>query len=153
MKKKMVVLGLGNPLMADEGIGVRIIERFLASSDKYPDVDFIDAGTGGMAVLHLIAGRQKAVIIDCAYMQTPPGTIKKFGPDDIESIKTLTHLSLHEADVIKIIEMAKKLDLCPQKIVIFGIEPEYVRPQPRLSKIVASKMDDFLAAISEELSQ
>ncbi len=66
--------------MSDEGIGGFIIERLLKQADKYPDVEFLDAGTGGMSLLHLIEGRRKAVLIDLAYMGTPPGTIIKFPP-------------------------------------------------------------------------
>ena len=77
-QKPIVIIGLGNPLMADEGIGTQIIARLLDLAADYPDVDFIDAGTGGMNVLHLIADRKKAVIIDCALMKTAPGSIKRF---------------------------------------------------------------------------
>jgi len=83
MQKQTIVLGLGNPLMADEGIGVYIINEFLKQKDKFPLVDFIDAGTAGLSVMHMLAGRKKAVFIDCAYMETQPGTIKRFTPDDV----------------------------------------------------------------------
>src|SRR4030042_2897768 len=68
MRKPVVVLGLGNPLMGDEGIGVYLVERLMESADEYPSVDFIDAGTGGLSILHHIEDRRKAIIIDCAFM-------------------------------------------------------------------------------------
>lgn len=138
--------------MSDEGVGTSIIERFLAQSSEYPSVDFIDAGTGGMSILHLIAGRQKAIFIDCAYMGTTAGTIKKFKPDEVISVKKLAHQSLHEADVLKVIDLAEHLNQSPQRIVIFGIEPESTDPSDKLSETVESKMNDFVAAISEELA-
>ncbi|MHC4466749.1 MAG: hydrogenase maturation protease [Planctomycetota bacterium] len=113
MKKETIVLGLGNPLMSDEGIGVYIINEFLKQKDKFPLVDFIDAGTAGLSVIHLLAGRKKAVFIDCAYMETLPGKIKRFTPEDVKSVKSLLHHSLHEADLLKIIECAKQLNQCP----------------------------------------
>ena len=151
MKKTIAVLGLGNPLMADEGIGCRIIELFLTQADKYPAVDFIDAGTGGMTVLHLIAGRCKVIIVDCAYMGTKPGTIKRFTPEDVKSIKKLAHQSLHESDILKVLALAKQLEQYPQEVVIFGIEPEKIEPGQELSEILAKKLDDYITVISEEL--
>ena len=86
MSNKTIVLGLGNPIMADEGIGVRIVEELQKVAEQFPQVDFVDAGTGGMAILHLIADRDKAVIIDCALMGLTPGEIESsrvsaFGSD------------------------------------------------------------------------
>lgn len=153
MEKDTAVLGLGNPLMSDEGVGSLIIEQFLADRERYPSVDFIDVGTGGMSILHYISGRHKAIIVDCAYMGAEPGTIKRFRPDEVESVKKLAQQSLHEADVLKIIEIAKQLDLAPQQIIIFGIEPECVKPGQELSETLAAKIDDYIAALSQELLQ
>ncbi len=148
----IVVLGLGNPLMSDEGIGCRIIECLLAQAEKFPSVDFVDAGTGGLSVLHLIANRKKAIIIDCAYMEMEPGTIKKFQPDEVKTIKKLAHLSLHETDIIKVINLAKMLGQYPKQLVIFGIEPHTIEPQPALSNTLNAKINDYLAAITDELT-
>lgn len=152
MKKDIVVLGLGNSLMSDEGIGPAIVEWFYEHAEDYPLIDFIDAGTGGMSILHLFANRRKAIFIDCAYMGTKAGTIRKFEPTDVNSVKKLTHQSLHEADILKIISLSKKLDQQPQSIVIFGIEPESVKPGQALSETLAAKMDDYIAAVSQELT-
>ena len=151
VKKKILVLGLGNPLMADEGVGCRIIERFLAQADKFPAVDFIDAGTGGLSILHLLAGRNKVVIIDCAYMDLSPGTIKRFTPDDVQSVKKLAHLSLHEVDIIKVIDLAKQLGQYPDEVIIFGVEPKIIEQRQNLSEVIIEKLDDYIAVISAEL--
>ncbi len=114
MKKETIVLGLGNPLMGDEGIGIKLIEMLQSVSGDFPEADFVDAGTGGMSLLHLIAGRRKAIIIDCALMGETPGTIKQFTPDEVKTVKQLTHLSLHEVDIIKVIDLARQLGDCPE---------------------------------------
>jgi len=152
-KRPVVVLGLGNPLMGDEGIGVHLIERLAASGEQYPSVDFIDAGTGGLSVLHLLDGRRKAIIIDCAFMDEPPGAIRRFTPEDVRSRKVLAHQSLHEADLIRIIEMARQLGQAPEQIVIFGIQPEQVRAGGELSRTLAEKTDEYISLILRELEQ
>jgi hydrogenase maturation protease len=152
MKKDVVVVGLGNTLMADEGIGCVIAGRFLSQQEKYPDVEFLDAGTGGMNLLHIISGRKKAIIIDCAMMGAEPGTIKRFTPQQAKSVKQLSHYSLHEADVLQIIEMSRKLGQCPQQIIIFGIEPQRIETGRGLSKRLTAGLPEYIKTIERELS-
>ena len=151
MKKETIVLGLGNPLMGDEGIGIKLIEKLESASGNFPEADFVDAGTGGMSLLHLISGRKIAVIIDCCIMGQEPGTIKRFGADEVKSVKQLAHVSLHEADVLKIIELAKRLGDCPEEIIFFGIEPAVICGQIGLSDVLSEQLDHYIAEIAGAL--
>lgn len=151
MPKSIVVLGLGNPLMADEGIGVYLVERLAESAGDHPEVDFLDAGTGGLAVLHCVEGRQKAVFLDCAYMGQEPGSIRRFVPEEVRSTKVLAHRSLHEADLLRIIDMARQLGRAPDEVVIFGIEPERVEPGWGLSPALMNRIGSYLTTIEREL--
>ena len=151
MKKATVVLGLGNPLMADEGIGVYLIERLARVGERCPEADFIDAGTGGMSVLHLIEGRRKAVFIDCAFMDEAPGTLRRFTPEEVRSTKVLAHQSLHDADLLQILTLAEQLGDCPGQVVIFGIQPEAVEMRQGLSASLLDRAEEYLAAIWSEL--
>lgn len=148
----VIVLGLGNPLMSDEGIGCFLIEHLLTRRRDYPSVEFLDAGTIGMSVLHIIANRKKVVIIDCAYMGAEAGEIKKFSPEDVKSVKKLAHQSLHEADLLKIIDISRRLGECPEEIIIFGIEPAKIELNMGLSGILMRRIDDYITAISQELT-
>ncbi len=151
MKKPVVVLGLGNPLMADEGIGVYLIERLMGFASEHPAVDFVDAGTGGLSILYLIEGRRKAVLIDCAFMDEPPGTIRRFTPDQVRSTKVLAHQSLHEADLMRIIALARELDQAPDEIIIFGIQPERVEPGLGLSRTLMERIDEYVSTVLQEV--
>jgi hydrogenase maturation protease len=151
MRKPVVVLGLGNPLMADEGIGVHLVERLLESVDEFPAVDFVDAGTGGLSILYQLENRRKAIVIDCAFMDEPPGTIRRFTPDQVQSVKALAHQSLHEADLMQIIALARQLGQAPDQIVIFGIQPQRVEPGLGLSRTLLERMDEYISVILHEL--
>ena len=151
MKNDTIVLGLGNPLMGDEGVGGFIIDKLLEKKDSYPGIDFIDAGTGGMAILHLITERKKVIIIDCAYMNKTPGTIVRFAPQDVKTIKKLFHYSLHEIDILKIINLASQLNQSPYEIVIFGIEPQKVELGEGLSPALQKKTNEYIETIKSEL--
>ncbi len=151
MKKPIVVLGLGNPLMADEGIGVYLVEQLMQRASSYPKVDFFDAGTGGMTVLHRIEDRDRAIFIDCAFMGQEPGVIRRFTPDEVRSTKVLAHQSLHEADLLRVLGLAEELGQCPDRVVIFGIEPETVEPRQGISDVLIDRIEDYLAEIVCEL--
>lgn len=151
MRKPTVVLGLGNPLMADDGIGVDLVERLVQEADRYPAVDFIDAGVGGMAVLHLIEGRRKAILIDSACMDEAPGTLRRFTPEEVRSTKVLAHQSLHETDLLRVLTLAEQLGQAPGQVVIFGIQPEVVEVRQGLSSVLLDRIDHYLTEIRSEL--
>jgi hydrogenase maturation protease len=150
-KKDTIVVGLGNILFSDDGIGIHLIRKLSESQDKFPSADFIDAGTGGMNLLHLIANRKKAIIIDCVKMGKKPGEIKRFEPADVITVKKMMHFSLHEADILRVIELSRQLGECPGKIVIFGIEPESLELGQKLSKTLSDRIDDYSMDIRNEL--
>ncbi len=157
MEKETIVIGLGNPLMADEGIGVVLIEQMetLAREGKIPGADRIqlyDGGTGGINLLHVLAGRRKAVLIDCARMGTEPGTIRRFTPDQVQTVKQLAHLSLHEVDILKVLDISRQLGECPEEVVFFGIEPLEIRQQMSLSALLETQIPCFLQTILREIS-
>lgn len=146
-----IVIGLGNLLMSDEGIGVRLVERLAARAAEFQDVQFLDAGTSGMVALHAMAGKHKAVFVDCALMGEPPGTIRRFTPEQASSLKKMPGLSLHEGDLFGILELSKQLGECPPEVVIFGIQPDRIEPEPQLSPTLAGRLADYEAAVRAEL--
>jgi len=151
MKNETIVLGLGNPLMGDEGIGNELVELLKSTSDQCSGVDFIDAGTGGMSLLYHFENRKKAIIIDCAFMGETPGTVKRFTPEEVKTVKKLTHLSLHEVDILKVIELAKQLNQCPEEIIFYAIQPDKVEQQHHLSKTLQKKLSQYAKQIQTEL--
>ena len=151
MKNETVVIGLGNPLMADEGIGNELVELLRLTSENISGVDFLDAGTGGMALLYHFENRKKAIIIDCAFMGEKPGTIKRFTPKEVKTVKKLAHLSLHEVDILKVIELATQLGQCPDQIVFYAIEPEKVQQQQHLTETLQKKLPQYAKQIQAEL--
>jgi hydrogenase maturation protease len=151
MKARIAVLGLGNPLMTDEGVGAVFIQRLQAHALRYPQVEFIDAGTGGMKLIHLLEGREKVIFIDCAFMQTAPGTLRRFALNEVLSVKELPDLSLHEGDLLQILRMARQLGACPLEVIIFGIEPERMEPGQTLTSTLVQRLDDYDREILAEL--
>lgn len=149
--KRIVVIGLGNVLLTDEGVGVHVVNRIEALHGEFPDVEFVDAGAAGMKLLHIIPGRQKAILVDCALMDEPPGTLRRFLPDQVRSIKALAGLSMHEGDLLSIIRLCGELGDIPEEVVILGIEPDIVEPGQEVSDCLAERMDEYVAAVRAEI--
>lgn len=149
--QEVVVIGLGNPLMTDEGIGIHLIAK-LTGGAEFPNVGFHDLGTSGTRVLHAIAGKGKAIFVDCALMGEEPGVIRRFTPEDVQSTKNLGQFSLHEGDLFSILELSRRLGECPSEIVIFGIQPQVVSPGRSLSPVLSAKLDEYVDIITAELN-
>ena len=147
----VVVIGLGSPLLSDEGVGVHLIKKMPTLGPHGSGVDFIDLGTAGARILHAIAGRRKAIFMDCALMGEKPGTIRRFTPDDVRSEKQLPRMSLHEGDLMQFIELSRRLGECPDEVVIFGIQPQDMSPGLELSPVLATRMDEYARLIAAEL--
>lgn len=151
--KPVLVVGLGNPLMRDEGIGLAVVQCLEKMSAEFPNVEFIEAGTSLMAALHRMVGRHKVVFVDCAVMGTPPGTIRRFMPNEVRSVKRLAGLSLHEGDLCAALELSQQLGECPNSVVIFGIEPERMEWGEGLSPVVAERLNEYVDAVKAELAE
>ena len=150
-RKDMVVVGLGNPLMADEGIGLYVLRGLMAGSERLSDIDYVDLGSSLMGVVHAIAGRRKAILIDCAYMGEPPATIRRFNPDEVVSVKAMTHFSLHEGDLLEALGLSQRLGEYPEEVVIYGIQPERIAPGEGLSSALQERSHDYIDVISAEV--
>ncbi|MDP8217187.1 MAG: hydrogenase maturation protease [Candidatus Theseobacter exili] len=146
-----VIIGLGNTLMSDEGIGVLLLNELSKNKNYHKDTLFLDMGTSCFRCLHVIAGKKKAVFIDCAFMDKDPGTIVRFTPEDVKSEKVIYNQSLHEGDLLNTIELSKSLNECPDDIVIFGIQPEYIGEGTEISPSLKDNFHNFINTIKKEI--
>lgn len=120
--KSILILGIGNVLHRDDGVGVHVIEKINSSATDIPDnVEVIDGGTSGFDLLPLMAGRKKIIIIDALKVNDEPGSIYRFPASHIHDGGNI--FSLHDMGVKKIIDMLRLTGEEPD-IEIIGIVPE-----------------------------
>ncbi len=151
--KPILIICLGNPLMRDEGIGIRLVSELMAHLTDNPDVEVMDLGTGGLSVIHAIAGREKIIFVDCAIMGQTPGLIHRFTPGQVRSKKVRMRYSLHEGDLLNTLELSRRLDQCPDDIVIFGIEPKEIAHGEGLTSELENNIQQYVRAIMKELDR
>ena len=138
-------------MMQDEGIGVRVVEVLQEEADRFPRADFKDLGAGGLSLLHAAREYDKLIAIDCARMGEAPGTLKRFEPGEVSSTKEASGRSLHEADVLQVIHIARRTGDAPREVVFFGIEPAAVDFGEGLSAPLRDKLDEYATAVKREL--
>lgn len=147
------VIGLGNPLMGDEGIGIRLVQELATRQPCLDAIEYIDAGTIGMTLLHLINNKRAVLFIDCALMGEAPGTLRKFSPDDAVTSKLLSGFSLHEGDLFQLLALSRTLGESPDEVVIFGIEPVDIAARMELSPLLEACIPGYCQTIMGEIKR
>ncbi len=142
MSDKKLILGCGNLLLQDEGIGVHLIE-YLKKKPLPPDVELLDGGTAAFDLVDFIMQADRVVIVDAVKAGGTPGEIYRFGPDDFRT-DSAPKTSLHGISLNDIFQVIRQLDALP-KITIIGIEPESIDFGTELS----DRLKQLLPRISE----
>jgi len=144
-RRPILILGIGNILLRDEGVGVRVIEHL--QQQKIPAaIELVDGGTSGADLIDILADRRKVIIVDAVDAGKPAGTIIRFQESDLENIPKST-LSLHELGIAETLKMTDTLNCRPQEVVFFGIQPNDISPGLDLSKEIA----EIIAVIADKV--
>ncbi|MDA8442123.1 MAG: HyaD/HybD family hydrogenase maturation endopeptidase [Peptococcaceae bacterium] len=147
---KIMVLGVGNVLMQDEGAGIHFL-RELEKRDLPEDTELLEGGTAGMELLYLIEGVDHLVIVDSIEAGAEPGAIFKFKPDDISVMPPEYNVSLHQIGLLEVLKMGQILDKLPLTVTIFGIQPKIVDWGMELSPELKTKMPKLVQLVTDEL--
>jgi len=150
-----LVLGIGNLLLKDEGVGVHVvsaIEAQVAAGDfVLPEgVEVCDGGTLGMDLLDLIEDRRKVIVIDAVETDAAPATVLRFTAEDLAR-RQAADLSLHQVGLFEALAMARQLGCAPDEVVIFGIVPKDMSPGLELSAEVAAVVPEVIRMVLAEI--
>ena len=148
---KTLVLGLGNPLRGDDGVGPRIIEE-LTRRELPEGVTVQDVGNAGLDLLNILEGWERAVIVDAAEMGRDPGRFIRFTPDEAQLTQASDHVSLHNAGLGEVLTLANTLGWTLPELVIFGVQPAEIDWREGLSPAVEAAVPALTDAVIAELS-
>ena len=152
-RNKTAVIGLGNYLMADEGVGLHALNLLEQKCRNLP-VDLVEAGTCGMNLLHQFEERKKVIFLDGGNCNRKPGQFVRFHPDEVVSRKQLGRQSLHEFDLIEFLTLAKKLEKTEDvDIVIYCIQTQDIKMSDQLSQPVKNALPIVVDKIYNELAE
>ena len=125
MTRRTRVIGLGNTLLTDDGVGVYAAREIRRRLDgQFPDVDVVESEVAGFALLELMAGWERVILIDAVtFDDTEPGEIFRIHPQDLRT--TLRIRSVHEIDLPTALELGRRLDMgMPDEVLIFAIQAQ-----------------------------
>jgi hydrogenase maturation protease len=150
MSNAIRIIGVGNPLMGDDGIGIAAVERL--EDMTLPDgVEVIDGGTGGLTLLQLMDGARAVLLIDAVEMDRPPGSVARFTLDDIlPAAAEPVRLSLHETGLPEVFALGREMAMLPP-LVLFGVQPAVVERRLGLSPSAESALDEVVHLVFAEL--
>lgn len=133
----VLVLGVGNDMMGDEGIGVRVVRQMRKDFVFPAAVDIVDGGVGGLALLPSIRAADEVVIVDAIDASSKPGSVFMFNSEEIE-FETSSKLSLHDMGMMEVLRTAALMD--------DGVDATIIGIQPK-------RMDEFGSGLSRQVSR
>ncbi|MFB3852687.1 MAG: hydrogenase maturation protease [Vicinamibacterales bacterium] len=146
------LIGVGNPAMSDDGIGLRVVEH-LADTGLLPaSVTPVVLGQDGLALLSYLAETNRRVmVVDAVRMGLEPGAWRWFRPEEVESRKPQGRASTHEDDLVRVLEMARQIGGPLPQVLILGIEPARLEPGFELSDLLRARFADYVEACLSNL--
>lgn len=147
----VLILGLGNILLGDEGLGVRAAER-LAERFELPDgIDVIDGGTTGFDLIEVLADREKVIVLDAVDDDAGPGALVRLDQSAIP-VRWETKQSHHQLGLGDVLAALTLLDLAPHAITVLGLVPVDLELGLALSPVIAERLDGLVDAAVAELA-
>jgi hydrogenase maturation protease len=147
---RVVILGVGNILLTDEGVGVYAVNELLARYDLPEEVEVIDGGTSGMDCLDQVSDADHLLIADAMRAKKEPGTITRLSGDQIPAFFK-TKISPHQVGISDMLAALNFHGLMPRNIVLFGIEPLSFATAMELSPSIAARIPEVVDCLVAEL--
>ncbi len=148
---KTLILGIGNPLMSDEGIGIEAVKILLDRYKFSENVEIIDGGTQGLELLQYFENVKNLIIIDAVYTsKRKAGEIVVIQKENIKYYLK-TKMSVHDIGLEDIISALDLIGQVPENMVIIGIIPEKIELQVGLSETVKQSMENLVEEVLNQI--
>jgi hydrogenase maturation protease len=130
---KTLIIGLGNPILTDDGVGVKVakdLERII-DLEAHPDLDITEASAGGLRLMEVLIDYDRVILIDAYYLlpdTTNPGMIHRMTLDDLRSVSPTQHsTSAHDTSLVTALDAAELMGYkTPHEIIIYAVEVENI---------------------------
>jgi len=145
---KIIVLGIGNILLTDDGAGVHTITYLRAMEARWPRVDFLDGGTLGFMLYDTVAQARGLIVLDATQLDAKPGTVRCFTGEAVDQFLGQGGRTVHEVGLIDVLDMLRLTGHLPDNRLLIGIQPASLdwgdRPTERVSKAIPRAADEVV---------
>jgi len=147
---KTLVLGLGNPLMGDDGAGLAALACLREEWELPDEVELVDGGTWGMSLLPVLESYDRAILLDAIQTRARPGALVLLRREELP--RYFAHkLSPHQLDLREVLALAELRDSLPRTLMAIGVQPERVELNAALSPRVATAIGKMVALTLDQL--
>ena len=143
--RRLLVIGVGNTLRGDDGVGVRVAQA-LAERLLPQDVTVLDGGTAGLDLIFHLEGADRVILIDAANMGRPPGEAKVFETDRLAVVEDVGFSSTHGFGIAEVLALGRSVGIDPH-VTVVGIQPEDASLRDGLSEALASRMPEYVRLV------
>jgi hydrogenase maturation protease len=145
-----VVIGLGNVVLSDDGLGVHAVQRMQERSELPEGVELVEGGTAGLLLLPTLADARRVIIVDAIDTGAPAGTLVRLDGDEWASAFEL-RMTPHDVGLVDLLGAAQISGAWPEQLVLHGVQPASITIGTELSAPVAAALEPLLDAIEAEL--
>jgi hydrogenase maturation protease len=149
-RKQILILGVGNLLLSDEGVGVHVARKLMAM-DFPPGVEVLEGGTDGFALMHVLLQADRIILVDAVRGGGAPGSIYRFEIDDCPPFPDIYKTSVHQVSILEVINLSGLIGSPPHTTVI-GVEPNRLEMGMELSPQIEAKIPRVIQLIREEVA-
>lgn len=149
---EMAVVGVGNSIMGDDGLGKRVIEELETSGHgDQPEVTLSHAGTTAFFALEAMSGCEKAIVVDAIDTGDEPGTLHRYRYVDGEFTGPVPDVTMHDFSFVEALKAGTDAYDLPSEVLLIGVEPETIEPSLELSESIETRIPDIVQLIRNEL--
>ena len=147
MTSTTLILGIGNTLLTDEGIGVHVIRYLMSHLDDKNNVELLDGGTLSFTLAEPIAAHDNLIVVDAARLGEPAGTVRCFEGDAMDRYLTGNRHSVHEVGLTDLLDIARLSGTFPNRRALIGVEPHSLDWGEELSPQVLPAVEEVAKCV------
>jgi hydrogenase maturation protease len=144
-----VVLGMGNLILSDDGLGVRALQLLEGDSRVPQGVRLVDAGTFGLELLGYVAGVSRLLVLDCVDVGEAPGTLVRLDAEELRKLPFASHA--HDLSLTDLLAALRLMGMEPKEVLLMGIQPATTDPGTALSPSVEAVLPKLVGIAIQEL--
>lgn len=156
-KSGTLVLGVGNTILTDEGVGPWVVDRLSELNPDAPGITWLDGGTLSFSIAASVEDAEHLIVVDATNLKADPGTVQVFVDAEMDRMLSQHGRSVHEVGLMDLMNMARFAGLVPRRRALVGIQPEIVdwgtEPSPRVAAAVPAAARAVAALIKDWTGQ
>ncbi len=146
----VLVLGLGNVLLGDDGMGAAAVDALERDYHIPPEVRLVEGGTLGLSLLDEIAEARHVILVDAVAADAPPGTLLRLGGAEVmDAVRE--RLSVHQVGVADLLDAARLIGRYPASVVLLGLVPGLIGLGVGRTRVVDERLEALISAVLREV--